>query len=77
MLFRDFSVLALNVNPVDRSSTGYKHTDAAKALIASSRSGKPVSPKTRRLLSLIFTGPGNPFAGKKHSAAMLALFSAL
>ncbi len=76
ILFRDFPQLTLNSSLVAGSSTDYKHTQAAKDLIAASRIGKPLSPETRELLNLMFTGVNNPFYGETHSPATLAAMSA-
>jgi len=66
----------LNANPVAGSSTGYKHKQAANDLIAFSRLGKPLSQETKDLLSSMFSGTGNPFAGQTHSEATRSLMSA-
>lgn len=62
LLMESFPGTCLNANPIAGSSTGYKHTQAAKELIALSRTGKPLSDSTKELLSSMFSGASNPFA---------------
>lgn len=48
----------LNLNPTAGSSLGFKHLDETKALLAKLRTGKPLSDKTKQLLSELFSSPG-------------------
>nr|YP_009059696.1 GIY-YIG endonuclease [Parasitella parasitica]AIO05746.1 GIY-YIG endonuclease [Parasitella parasitica] len=57
----------LNINPTAGSSLGFKHSDETKALLASLRTGRPLSEKTKQLLSELFSGELNLFWGKTHN----------
>lgn len=57
----DFLKPVLNVNPIAGSLLGFKHSDETKALLASLRTGKPLSEETKQLLSELFSGELNPF----------------
>lgn len=51
----------LNLNPVAGSSVGFKHSEESKRLISEFRKGKPLSEKTKKRLSTLFSGELNPF----------------
>nr|WDW20857.1 hypothetical protein [Valsa mali var. pyri (nom. inval.)] len=61
----------LNLNPVAGSSLGFKHSEESKRLISEFRKGKPLSEKTKKRLSTLFSGELNPFWSKEHSPATL------
>ena len=51
----------LNILSKAYSSLGFKHLQKTKDLIADFRTGKPISEKTKRILSNKFSGENNPF----------------
>lgn len=61
----------LNINTKANSSLGFKHSEESKNLIAEFRKGKPLSDKTKKKLSELFSGELNPFSSKKHSSDCL------
>lgn len=65
----------LNMNPIAGSSLGFKHTKESKQLIRESRLGKSLSESTKARLSLLFSGPLNPFWGRKHTPETLKFLS--
>jgi len=67
----------LNSSPTAGSTVGYKHTQAAKDLIAARQTGAVVSQATRDLLSSMFKGSLNPMWGKTHDPNTLLEMSAL
>ena len=65
----------LNLNPIAGSSMGFKHSEESKRLISEFRTGKPLSEKTKKRLSLLFSGELNPFWSKSHTPATLEKMS--
>lgn len=57
----DLYLPVLNLNPIAGSSMGFKHSEESKRLISEFRKGKPLSEKTKKRLSLLFSGELNPF----------------
>ncbi|GAA5111620.1 hypothetical protein GCM10023339_13810 [Alloalcanivorax gelatiniphagus] len=51
----------LNLNPIAGSSMGFKHSEESKRLMSEFRKGKPLSEKTKKRLSTLFSGEFNPF----------------
>jgi group I intron endonuclease len=51
----------LNLNPTAGSSKGFNHSEESKRLISEFRKGKPLSEKTKKRLSTLFSGELNPF----------------
>ena len=65
----------LNLNPIAGSSLGFKHSEESKKLIYEFRKGKPLSEKTKKKLSELFSGELNPFWSKTHSSNTLKKMS--
>ena len=65
----------LNLNPIAGSSMGFKHSEESKRLISEFRIGKPLSEKTKKRLSTLFSGELNPFWSKSHTPATLEKMS--
>jgi hypothetical protein len=68
---KTYGLKVLNLLTVTHSSLGLKHTLETKAKIAEARLGKSHSNETRDKLSQRFSGEGNPFFGRKHTAEFL------
>lgn len=45
----------LNLNPIAGSSLNFKHTEESKKLMSEFRKGKPLSEKTKKRLSVLFS----------------------
>ena len=65
----------LNLNPTAGSSMGFNHSEESKRLISEFRRGKPLSEKTKKRLSALFSGELNPFWSKSHTPATLEKMS--
>ena len=73
--FIDLYKPILNLNPTAGSSMDFKHSEESKKLISEFRKGKPLSEKTKKRLSVLFSGELNPFWSKVHSLATLEKMS--
>lgn len=65
----------LNLNPTAGSSMGFKHSEESKKLISEFRKGKPLPEKTKKRLSVLFSGKLNPFWSKVHCSSSLKKMS--
>jgi len=71
----DLYLPVLNLNPIAGSSMGFNHSEESKRLMSEFRKGKPLSEKTKKRLSLLFSGELNPFWSKHHTPATLEKMS--